>query len=265
MKRATVLRLLVLGAVVAGLLVLPSLPPVREAALRFNQWLQGLGNWGLVLLAASYTPAALLLFPAWLLTLGAGAAFDPVSATLAISIGSTVAAAVVFLVGRTIARPRIEKLFADKPWFGPLDQAVAAQGFKIVLLTRLSPVFPFTWLNYAFSLTRVSFRTYVLASWIGMLPGTVLYVYLGSAAKGLAVLWSDLLAGELTRENLVQAAYFLLGLVVTVAVAVLIARTAKQALNRAVPALTAKNEPASSIIPSASLPGSRGQDPPRHL
>src|SRR5690348_7853429 len=137
MKRATALRLTVLGAVVAGLLVLPSLPPVREAARQFNEWLHGLGPWGLVLLAASYTPAALLLFPAWLLTLGAGAAFDPVAATIAISIGSTTAAAVVFLVGRTTARPRVEKLFADKPWFGPLDQAVAAQGFKIVLLTRL--------------------------------------------------------------------------------------------------------------------------------
>lgn len=252
MKRATVLRLLILGAVVAGLLVLPILPPVREAALRFNEWLHSLGPWGLILLAVAYTPAALLLIPAWPLTLGAGAAFDPVGATVAISIGSTDAAAVVFLVGRTLARPRIEKLFADKPWFGPLDQAVAAQGFKIVLLTRLSPIFPFTWLNYAFSLTRVSFRTYVLASWIGMLPGTVLYIYLGSAAKGLAVLGADLLAGRLTRENLVQAAYFFLGLLVTAAVAVMIARTARQALSRAVPALTAKNEAASSLPSSDS-------------
>jgi uncharacterized membrane protein YdjX (TVP38/TMEM64 family) len=260
MKKATVVRLLILGAVVAGLLALPTLPPVREAAGRFGEWLQGLGNWGLVLLAASYTPAALLLFPASLLTLGAGAAFDPVLATVAISIGSTVAAAVVFLVGRTIARPRIEKLFADKPWFGPLDQAVAARGFKIILLTRLSPIFPFNLLNYAFSLTGVSFRTYVLASWIGMLPGTVMYVYLGSAAKRLVVLWSDLLAGNLTRENLVQAAYFLLGLAVTVAVAVLIARTARQALSRAVPALTTENEPASALPPSGPLQRKGGPD-----
>jgi uncharacterized membrane protein YdjX (TVP38/TMEM64 family) len=246
MKKATVVRLLVGGAVVAALLVLPNLPPVREAATRFSEWLQGLGVWGLVLLAVSYTPAALVLFPASVLTLGAGAVFGPVRATIAISLGSTTAAAVVFLVGRTVARPRIEKQFADKPWFGPLDLAVAAQGFKIVLLTRLSPVFPFTLLNYAFSLTRVSFRDYILASWVGMLPGTIMYVYLGSATKGLAVLWSDLLAGNLTRENLLQSGFFFLGLVVTVAVTVLITRTARQALRRAIPSLEKGNEPAPS-------------------
>jgi uncharacterized membrane protein YdjX (TVP38/TMEM64 family) len=242
MKRATVVRLLVGGAVVAGLLVLPSLPPVREAATRFSDWLEDLGYWGLVLLAISYTPAALVLFPASVLTLGAGAVFGIVPATVAISLGSTTAAAVVFLVGRTVARPRVEKQFADKPWFRPLDQAVAAQGFKIVLLTRLSPVFPFTLLNYAFSLTRVSFRDYLLASWVGMLPGTVMYVYLGSAAKGLAVLWADLLAGNLTRGNLLQSSFFFLGLVVTVAATVLITRTARQALRRAVPSLNASTQ-----------------------
>src|SRR5260370_29111326 len=70
--------------------------------------------------------------------------------------------------------------------FCALDPAVAAGGFKIVLLTRLSPLFPFTLLNYAFGLTKVRFRDYVLASWIGMLPGTVMYVYLGSTVKELA-------------------------------------------------------------------------------
>jgi uncharacterized membrane protein YdjX (TVP38/TMEM64 family) len=256
MKRATILRLLLLGVVVAGLLVLPSLPLVREAARQFRAWLEGLGTWGLVLLAVSYTPAALLLFPAWLLTVGAGAVYGVVPATIAISAGSTVAAAVVFLLGRTFARPRIEKRFADQPWFPPLDQAVAGQGFKIVLLMRLSPVFPFTWLNYAFSLTGIPFRTYLLASWMGMLPGTVMYVYLGSAAKDLTVLWSDLLAGHLPRDHLVQSAFFLLGLVVTVAVTVVITRLARQALHRAVPALATAKQPAPPLLPS---PPQRGR------
>ncbi len=246
MKKATVIRLLVLAAVIAGLLALSSSPAVKGAFAQFNDWLKGLGPWGLVILAAAYTPASLLLIPGSALTLGAGVGFDTVPAIVAVSIGSTLAAAVVFVVGRTIARPRIEKLFADKPWFTPLDQAVAGQGFKIVLLTRLSPVFPFTWLNYAFSLTRVSFRDYVLASWIGMMPGTVMYVYLGSAAKGLALLWSDLLAGNLTRDNLLQSAFFFLGLVVTVVVTVLITRTARQALNRAAPTLQQENQPAAT-------------------
>lgn len=69
---------------------------------------------------------------------------------------------------------------ATKPKLAAIDAAIAEHGFKIVLLLRLSPVFPFNLLNYALGLTRVQVRDYVLASFIGMLPGTALYVYLGS-------------------------------------------------------------------------------------
>jgi uncharacterized membrane protein YdjX (TVP38/TMEM64 family) len=243
MKKATVVRMLLLITVVGSLLVLPTLSPVRQAVGQFQIWLRSLGVWGLVILAASYTPASLILFPGSLLTLGAGAAFGIPEATVAISLGSTLAAAVVFLVGRTIARPYVERRLADKPWFKPLDEAVARQGFKIVLLTRLSPVFPFTLLNYAYSLTRVSFRDYILASWLGMFPGTLMYIYLGSAAKSLVVLWSDLLAGNLSQENLVQAAFVSFGLAVTVIITVTITRIARQALARAVPSLEEQKEP----------------------
>src|SRR5262249_5629033 len=116
------------------------------------------------------------------------------------------------------------------PRFRAIDAAVAEQGFKIVLLTRLSPVLPFNLLNYAFSLTRVSFRDYVLASWMGMLPGTMLYVYIGSTIGALA----DVVAGKVARSP-IQQVFFYAGLAATLAVVILVARIAKRALDVAAP------------------------------
>src|SRR5207302_2833243 len=112
--------------------------------------------------------------------------------TVVISVASTTGASIAFWLGRTLARGLIEKRLAGNRRFRALDQAVATGGFKIVLLTRLSPLFPFTLLNYAFGLTKVRFRDYVFGSWIGMLPGTVMYVYLGSTVTELA----DVAAGK---------------------------------------------------------------------
>ena len=96
----------------------------------------------------------------------------------------------------------------------------------LVLLLRLSPLVPFDVLNYALSLSGVSLRTFVVASFIGMLPGTALYVYLGSLAPAAAELSSAAQHGGTTRTVLYAA-----GLAATVAVAVIAARTAKHALD----------------------------------
>jgi uncharacterized membrane protein YdjX (TVP38/TMEM64 family) len=105
---------------------------------------------------------------------------------------------------------------------------VGEQGFKIVLLTRLSPLFPFTLLNYAFSLTRVSFRSYVLASWLGMMPGTLMYVYLGTTLQSV----TEILTGSDRPRPAAETALFWVGLAATVAVTILVTRIARQALAR---------------------------------
>ena len=139
-------------------------------------------------------------------------------------------ACLAFWLGRTLARSLIEKRLAGNPRFRALDQAVAAGGFKIVLLTRLSPLFPFTLLNYAFGLTKVRFRDYLLASWIGMLPGTVMYIYLGSTVKELA----DVAAGNV-EGGPARRVLFFVGLAATVVVTVYVTRLARRALRQAVP------------------------------
>ena len=147
--------------------------------------------------------------------------FGVVRGSVLVSLASTLGATCAFLLGRYLARNWVAKKIEGRASFAAVDRAVANEGWKIVLLTRLSPVFPFTLLNYAFGLTRVSLRDYVLASWIGMMPGTVMYVYLGSLAR----------AGVANHERTpTEWALYGVGLIATVAVAVVATRIARRAL-----------------------------------
>ena len=126
------------------------------------------------------------------------------------------------------------------PRFSALDRAVGARGALVVLLTRLSPAFPFTLLNYALGLTQVPLKTYLLVSWLGMMPGTLLYVYLGSIAQNLTAVFS----GELA-ESPVGNTLLYLGLAATLALTVLITRFASGALDQHLDTSNAADEKAS--------------------
>jgi uncharacterized membrane protein YdjX (TVP38/TMEM64 family) len=189
------------------------------------EWIQNLGFWAPIIFILIYIIATVLLISGAVLTLGAGAIFGLVKGYVYVSIASTLGATAAFLIGRYLAREWVAKQIENKPRFQAVDGAVAKQGWKIVGLTRLSPVFPFVFLNYAFSITQVSTRDYILASWLGMLPGTLMYVYLGSLARDLASL------GTTSQENnnLVWILR-IIGLIATVAVTLYITKIAKQAL-----------------------------------
>ena len=182
--------------------------------------LESLGAWGPVIFVLLYIVAAVLFVPGSALTLGAGALFGVGLGSVLVSAGATLGATAAFLVGRYLARDWVAKRIEGNASFAAIDRAVAADGWKIVGLTRLSPAFPFTLLNYAFGLTRVSLRDYVLASWIGMMPGTVMYVYLGSLARA---------AGERHRTPAEWALYGV-GLAATIVVTVFVTRLARAAL-----------------------------------
>ena len=229
MKTKNTLRIALAVILLAAIVAILTLLDARARLGQFLEWVQTIGPWGPVAVAVIYIPACLLFLPGSIITLGAGFALGIVHATIAVSIGSTVGATAAFLVGRTIARGWIEEKVSGNARFRAIDQAVGRQGFTIVLLTRLSPAFPFNLLNYAFGLTNVSLGRYVLASWIGMLPGTVMYVYLGSAIKSIA----DLVAGWLDLGR-GQTFLFVVGLAATIAVTVMVTRLARRALREAV-------------------------------
>ncbi len=223
-------RVLLLAVIVVGLAVGLAFLPVEEYLTRVLEWARGLGPWGPVIVGALYVPACVLMLPGMIISLGAGFLFGVVAGTIAVSLGSTLGACAAFLVGRTVAREWVSRKVRDNARFAAVSDAVTREGFKIVVLTRLSPVFPFNLLNYAYGLTEVPFWKYALASWLGMLPGTVLYVYVGSTIGSLA----ELAAGDVeggTAETVLKW----VGLAVTVIVTVLITRIARQALKEVSP------------------------------
>jgi len=221
-------RAAVLVALVAGLVVAGKSLPLKEYLLALLGWTQRLGFWGPVVVVLIYILACILFLPGSILTIGAGFLFKLALGTATVSVGATLGACAAFWVGRTVARGWVAKKIGGNAKFAAIDEAVGREGFKIVLLTRLSPVFPFNLLNYAFGLTRVRFRSYALASWLGMLPGTVVYVYIGSAARSLA----DAAVGG-GAQPAAQRVLFWGGLVIAVAVAVFIVRIARRALRQA--------------------------------
>ncbi|HZN60242.1 MAG TPA: TVP38/TMEM64 family protein [Planctomycetota bacterium] len=230
MTRTSALRCITLLIVLVVCALCAAFVPLGPAFRDVLEWVRAQGTWGPILLAAVYVPASVLLVPGSLLTIGAGVLFGVLVGTVAVSVGSVAGAVAAFVLGRTLARDWIEQKVARSTKFRAIDRAVAQQGFRIVLLTRLSPVFPFTLLNYAFGLTKVSFRDYVVASWIGMLPGTVLFVYIGSALGSLSELFSP---SERARTP-AEWTFFIVGLVATGVTTVYVTRIAGHALRSAV-------------------------------
>lgn len=189
-------------------------------------WIQNLGAIAPLAFIALYIFAAIFFIPGTILTLGAGAVFGIVWGSVYVFVGATLGAIAAFLVGRYLARDRVEKRIEGSLKFKTIDEAVAKEGLKIVILTRLSPVFPFTLLNYAFGVTQVALKDYAIGS-VGMIPGILMYVYIGSLAGGLATLGTT----ELSREaQLAQWGIRIAGLIATVIVTVYVTHIARKAL-----------------------------------
>ena len=192
---------------------------------RFASWVESLGVWAPVVFIAGYALATVAFVPGVLLTLAAGAIFGVLRGTLYVMIGATIGACAAFLIARYVARDAIEKRIRQNARFAAIDRAIGREGWKLVLLLRLSPIFPFNLLNYALGLTKVPFRDYAIAC-VGMIPGSVLYVYSGKVAGDVAAA----VAGQARPAGTASYALIAVGLVATVIATVLITRTARRAL-----------------------------------
>lgn len=188
------------------------------------KWIESLGYIGGIAFIATYILSTVVFIPATILTLGAGVVFGVVWGSLYVFVGATLGAIAAFLIGRYLARDWIGKKIEGNQKFVAIDQAVAHSGFKIVLLARLSPLFPFNLLNYAFGITGVSFKEYALAS-IGMLPATVMYVYIGSIAGDVARIGS-----ENQSTDAIKWGIRIIGFIATVAVTVYTTWLAQKAI-----------------------------------
>jgi uncharacterized membrane protein YdjX (TVP38/TMEM64 family) len=184
-----------------------------------------LGAWSPVLFVGMYVIAALLFLPGSILTMGAGVLFGVIKGSILVEIAATLGAAAAFLVGRYAARDPVSRWLKRNRKFERLDEAVEKSGWKIVALSRLSPVFPYNVLNYAYGITRISFWRYAFSSCLGMIPGTVMYVYLGSLAGTVAHVGSR----QSNRPPIVWAFYGI-GFLAALAVTIYVTRLAKKAM-----------------------------------
>lgn len=218
------LRILGIVALISAALVLFGRFGARYVPI-FANWVHDLGALGPMVFIVGYVVAAVVGIPGSLLTLAAGAIFGLGAGVAYVFVGATLGATAAFLVARYVARGFVERRLAGNARFRALDHAIAQNGRKIVFLLRLSPIFPFSLLNYALGLSQVRLLDYVVAS-VGMLPGTVLYVYYGKLAGDVAAV-----AGSSAPTR--DAGYYTvlaLGLLATIAVTTLVTRVARRAL-----------------------------------
>jgi uncharacterized membrane protein YdjX (TVP38/TMEM64 family) len=200
----------------------PNLQEFLENAL---QWINSLGAIGGIVFIGIYIIATLAFLPASLLTLGAGVIFGVIWGSIYVFIGATLGAIAAFLGGRYLAQGWVKEKISSYKKFAIIDKAVSKEGLKIVLLVRLSPLFPFNLLNYAFGITSVSFQDYLIGS-VGMIPGTIMYVYFGSLVGDIALIGSKNQPGNIILHWVIQ----IMGLIATIAVTVYVTKIAKKAL-----------------------------------
>ncbi len=224
-RRRTIGRVVIGLVVLAGLLVLGRQAGAQAVphVLRFVAWVDGLGWWGPIVFIAGYAVATVAFIPGSALTLAAGVIFGLAAGVCYVFIGAVIGSCGAFLIARHWARAAVERRLAGNERFAAIDRAIGTEGRKIVVLLRLSPLFPFNFLNYGLGLTKVRFVDYAVASF-GMLPGSLLYVYYGKLLGDVAAV-----AGG-AQERPGYYAFLAVGFVVTIAVTTIVTRTARRAL-----------------------------------
>ena len=215
-------RWIALAAVLVAISVAVAFLPVKDWVKAFSDWVQTLGAVGVVLFIAVYALATVLFLPGWIFTVAAGLIYGVIGGTAVALTGAIIGSTLAFLCGRYLVRKRVETATKGNRKFEAIDKAIGEQGWKIVGLLRLSPLIPFNLSNYFYGVTGVGFWPYVLASAVGMLPGTLLYAYLGGAGKaGLSG------GGE---GSSLKYIFLGVGLVATIVVTIIVSRAAKKAL-----------------------------------
>ncbi|MDX2271804.1 MAG: TVP38/TMEM64 family protein [Cyanobacteriota bacterium] len=207
------------------------LDAIQEFLKNALAWVEDLGPLAPIIFMVIYVLATVLFIPASVLTLGAGSVFGVLLGAFYVVIAATIGANLAFLIGRYVARERVAKMIEGNRKFQAIDQAVGREGWKIIGLIRLSPAFPFNVLNYALGVTKVSFVDNLIGTF-GIIPGTFMYVYIGS-------LLGDVAVGSATppvnpqAETLTQIVK-IVGLLITVGVTVYVTRVAQKALKQSV-------------------------------
>lgn len=225
--RARHIKAVAFALAASGLFVLVRWLPLGRAVEALERTVQASGPRGALVFALVYILAVVAMVPGSVLTVAVGSMFGLVVGTATVSIASTIGAAIAFLIARYLARDTVERWARFDPRFGAIDRAVGANGWKIVALSRLSPAIPFNLQNYFYGLTAIGFWPYVVTSWIAMLPGTFVYIYIGLLGRaGL-----DAASGSNPKgQTPIEWVGITIGLLATVAATFYVTRLARRTL-----------------------------------
>jgi uncharacterized membrane protein YdjX (TVP38/TMEM64 family) len=228
-QRSPIVQPIALIVILIALFLAMKCLPVQQWTKNFNGWVCQMGVAGIFIFIGFYAGATVLLVPGSILTIGAGFAFGLWEGFLAVSAGSTLGAALAFLVARFVARHKVETIARQNEKFRRIDNAMGKEGAKLIFLLRLSPVIPFNVSNYFYGLTAVKFWPYMLASWIGMMPGALLYVYIGVAGKAAV---SVAASSEVVSHGWQYWTFTSIGLIATIIVTICVTKIARDALRK---------------------------------
>lgn len=207
-----------------------------DEMVRWMETIQSAGWIGWLLFIGLYAVSCLLFVPGSVLTLGAGAVYGFWSGIFLVLVGNGAGALLSLLITRYLLRGWATKYFSRSPKMRALQTAVEEEGWKIVCLTHLSPVMPFSVINYAYGLTNISVGEFLLATELGSIPSTCIYVYVGTLLGNLAKI-----GPEIRHHDLLEWLFQGMGLIVTIAVTIYISRMASQTLKKQM----SQNEPVS--------------------
>ncbi|TAE61571.1 MAG: TVP38/TMEM64 family protein [Nostocales cyanobacterium] len=233
------LQLLGLTCLIFTIIVISQIINIPDILQKSITWVESLGIWGPIVFIFIYNIATLLFIPGSILTIQGGLLFGLFWGSIYVLIAAMLGAILAFFIGRYFSKDWICKQLEKHPKFKLIDQAVTKEGWKIVLLTRLSPLFPFNLLNYAFGITNVSLTDYILGSF-GIIPGTIMYVYIGDITTNLATSYTT---NQQTNLEVKIGQYILqiIGLIATIYVTFYITKIAQKSLNQTV--ITEDTEP----------------------
>ena len=198
MKKSTIKILIAVGVVAAVYLVLRYYGVTDDIRLenvpKIKTWVAGFGKIAPLVYIGLYLVSTVFFLPGSPVTVLAGFVFGPLWGIFYASVASIISISIAFLIARYVARDLVEGWVKNNAQFRKIDEQVEEQGWRILMFTRLVPIFPFNLQNYAYGITSIRFSTYVLVSAIFMLPGTAAFVQLGGAfVSGEGNIWKTLL------------------------------------------------------------------------
>lgn len=226
------LKLILISSIVVVVIAIAKQIDLPELLQIWLMRVENLGTVGAIAFIVIYNLATLLFVPGSILTIKGGCLFGMWRGTIYVLIAAICGATWAFLLGRYLSRDWVCRKIGKNPQFKAIDRAIGREGWKIVLLTRLSPIFPFNFLNYVFGVTQISLKDYILGS-VGMIPGTIMYVYIGSLATDLATLDLSELAAK-PETKIVQWVIRIIGVIATIAITIYMTRLAKKTLEQSI-------------------------------